>query len=126
MWLHQSSHSFVESISFYIMYGGITGVFGLFHTCLIGKRDFKRLHLDNLMEKDSGNDIALHSLLDVPFTHEFLDYIKSHTTDIACTYFVVSIQVRGSKLINVEVNPSVFVFSVFKSACQWGTQLEII
>ncbi len=114
MWLHAGkTHGFIrfpivmESVSFYTMHGWIAGVFGLFHSFLIGKSDFKRVHLDYLMEKDSGNNIMLHRLLNLLFTHEFLDYFESQTADIACTYFVVSIQVKGAKLIKVKENPSV-------------------
>lgn len=49
----------------------------------------------------------LHILPNLTFTHELLDYFKSPTTGAACTYFVFSIHVKGTKLIKVEENQSI-------------------
>lgn len=62
--------------------------------------DFTLMHLEDLMEKDSRNNILFHILLNdstecvqlgsLTFTHGLLlDYFKSQTTDIAGTYLVV-------------------------------------
>lgn len=49
----------------------------------------------------------LYILWNLTLTHELLNYLESQTTDIACTYLVVSIQGKRVKIIKVKENPSI-------------------